>query len=161
NNLLYLSKQPNFKALACKFYNVKNEYGVVGVVTEAEEEKNKVKEKIGVINKLLNNTPKDRSEVEVATEGYDNLRSAIELCVEHEIFQGTVKRYQKNISLTNFIKVNSDKIDTHKELLNDIFERCCCYVGAHSNPERVHNEPNIEDLKYDFEEFKTIRNDFI
>jgi len=161
NNLLYLSKQPNFNEWGSKFYNVKNEYGEVGVITEAEEEKNKVKEKITEINKLLNNKPQDRSEVNVAKEGYDNLRSAIELCVEHEIFKGTVKRYQKNISLTNFIKVDNDKINEHKETLNDIFERSCGFIGAHSNPETFHNDPTLYDLRTDFEEFKKIRKDFV
>lgn len=161
NNLLYLSGQHNFKSLACKFYNVKNEYGKVGIVSEAEEEKNKVTERIKKINQLLNNTPKDRSEVDVAIEGYDHLRSAIELCVEHEIFKGTVKRYQKNISLTNFIKVDSDKISTHKEALNDIFDRSCGFIGAHSDPEIVHNDPTLDDLKVDFAEFKKIRSEFV
>ncbi|MGM0580712.1 MAG: AAA family ATPase [Bacteroidota bacterium] len=161
NNLLYLSGQPNFKSLACKLYNVKNEYGEVGVVTEAEEEKNKVTERIKKVNQLLNNKPKDRSEVDVAIEGYDHLRSAIELCVEHEIFKGTVKRYQKNISLTNFIKVDSDKISEHKETLNDIFDRSCGFIGAHSDPEIVHNDPTIEDLRTDFEEFQNIRSEFV
>lgn len=161
NNLLYLSGQSNFKSLACKFYNVKSEYGEVGVITEAEEEKNKVKERIKKINHLLNNRPKDRSEVDVANEGYGHLRSAIELCVEHEIFKGTVKRYQKNISLTNFIKVDTEKINKHKEKLNEIFERCCGFIGAHSNPEIMQNDPTIDDLKTDFNEFKKIRSEFV
>jgi len=161
NNLLYLSGQSNFKSLACKFYNVKSEYGEVGVVTEAEEEKNKVTERIKKINHLLNNRPKDRSEVDVANEGYGHLRSAIELCVEHEIFKGTVKRYQKNISLTNFIKVDAEKISKHKETLNEIFDRSCGFIGAHSDPEIVHNDPTIEDLKTDFDEFQKIRSEFV
>lgn len=161
NSLLYLSREPNFKSLNCNFYNIKKEYDIVGVVTDAEEEKNKVKENISKINRLINNTPKDRSEVDVAKEGYAELRSAIELCVEHEIFKGTVKRYQKNISLTNFIKVDGDKISKHKEDLNDIFERSCGFISAHSNPEIVHNDPTIEDLREDFEKFKKIRSEFI
>lgn len=157
NSLIYLSKQPNFKQLAYQFYNSLKNYDFVGVITEAEEEKNKVTENIKNINKLINNTPKDRSEIEVAKEGFGELRSAIELFIEHEVFNGTVQRYQKHISLGKFIKVNSDLIAKHKEYLNDIYDRCCGFIGAHSNPEIVYNDPTIEDLKADFEDFQEIR----
>lgn len=157
NSLLYLSKQPNFKHLNYNFYNSRKDYDFVGLISEAEEEKNKVKENISRINKLLNNKPKDRLEVDVAKEGFGELRSAIELFIEHEVFNGTVQRYQKHISLGKFIQVNSDLIAKHKENLNDIYDRCCGFIGAHSNPEIVYHDPTIEDLKADFEEFKKIR----
>ena len=157
NSLLYLSKQPNFKNLKYKFYNSQKDYDFVGLISEAEEEKNKVKENITNINKLINNRPKERLEVDVAKEGYGELRSAIELFIEHEVFNGTVQRYQKHISLGKFIQVNSDLIAKYKETLNDIYDRCCGFIGAHSNPEIVYNDPTIEDLKADFEEFKKIR----
>lgn len=157
NSLLYLSKQPNFKNLKYKFYNSQKDYDFVGLISEAEEEKNKVKENITNIKKLINNRPKERLEVDVAKEGYGELRSAIELFIEHEVFNGTVQRYQKHISLGKFIQVNSDLIAKYKETLNDIYDRCCGFIGAHSNPEIVYNDPTIEDLKADFEEFKKIR----
>lgn len=157
NSLLYLSKQPNFKQMNYKFYNAQKDYDFVGVISEAEEEKNKVTENIKSINKLINNKPKDRSEVDVAKEGFGKLRSGIELFIEHEVFNGTVQRYQKHISLGKFIKVNSDLIGKHKDALNDMYDRCCGFIGAHSNPEIVYNDPTIEDLKADFEEFKKIR----
>ena len=89
------------------------------------------------------------------------MRSAIELCVEYEIFQGTVKRYQKNIALTSFIKVDGTTLNIHKDKLNEIFERCCGYIKGHSNPTPIHNDPTILELKSDFDEFKTIRAAFI
>ena len=161
NSLLYLSREPNFKSLNCNFYNVKNEYGSVGVITEAEEEKNKVRENISKINALINNTPKDRSEVDVAKEGFAELRSAVELFVEHEVFNGTVQRYQKHISIGRFMNVKSDIISNHKESLNDIYDRCCGFIGAHSNPQVVYNDPSLDDLKSDFDEFKDIRKKFV
>jgi len=161
NSLLHLSSEPNFKSLNCNFLNVKKEYGSVGVVTEAEEEKNKVKENISKINVLVNNTPKDRSEVDVAKEGYAELRSAVELFVEYEVFNGTVQRYQKHISIGRFMNVKSDIISNHKESLNDIYDRCCGFIGAHSNPQVVYNDPTLDDLKSDFDEFKDIRKKFV
>ena len=161
NSLFYLSTQPSFKQLSYKFYNSRKEYDFVGVITDAEEEKNKVKQNISNINRLINNKPKERSEIDVAKEGFGELRSAIELCIEHEIFNGTVQRYQKHISLGKFVKVKSDGINKHKEALNDIYERCCGYIGAHSNPEIVYNDPSIDDLKADFNDFIKIRGEFI
>jgi energy-coupling factor transporter ATP-binding protein EcfA2 len=161
NSFLYFSKQPTFSELACKFYNSRNEYSETGVITEAEEEINKVKSYISKINNILNNTPKDRDESDVAEDGYGFLRSAIELCVEHEIFQGTVKRYQKNVALSNFIKVDGALLDSYKKKLNEIFERCCGFIKGHSNPTEIHNTPTLDDLKNDFNEFNSIRNNFI
>jgi recombinational DNA repair ATPase RecF len=160
NSLLYSSSQPSFKHLNCKFYNSQKEYDFVGVITDAEEEKNKVTQNIKKINALIYNKPKDRSEVDVAMEGFGELRSAIELCIEHDIFRGTVQRYQKMISLKQFVQVNGDGLEKHKNNLNDMYERCCGFINAHSNPEQVYNDPTIEDLKADFEAFKKIKSEF-
>jgi recombinational DNA repair ATPase RecF len=161
NCFLYFSKQPTFSSLGCKFYNSKNEYLQTGVITEAEEEINKVKNSISKINTILNNTPGNREEADVAEDGYGFLRSAIELFVEHEIFQGTVKRYQKNIALTSFVKVDGALLDTHKNKLNEIFERCCGFIKGHSNPIVIHNDPTVAGLKLDFDEFSNIRSQFV
>lgn len=161
NSFLYFSKQPTFSWLASKFYNSKNEYQETGIITEAEEEINKVKSYISKINTLINNTPKDRPEAEVAEDGYGYLRSAIELFVEHEIFQGTIKRYQKNVALTSFIKVDGSFLDTHKVKLNELFERCCGFIKGHSNPTEIHNDPTVGGLKLDFDEFANIRSQFV
>lgn len=161
NSFLYFSKQPTFKNFIYKFYNSRNEFDVTGVITEAEEEINQVTSYIKRINLIIKNTPKDKPEAEIAGDGYGYLRSAIELCVEHEIFQGTVKRYQKNISLTSFVKVDGSIINTHKDKLNEIFERCCGYINGHSNPIEIHNYPTVKELTTDFNKFKEIRNHFL
>jgi hypothetical protein len=161
NSFLFFSKQPSYKSLKYKFYNSKNNFNETGLITEAEEEINKVTSYISKINAIISNTPKDRDESDISEDGYGYLRSAIELCVESEIFHGTVKRYQKNIALTSFMKVNGDKINTHKDDLNEIFERCCGFIKGHSNPEEIYNEPTINELKVDFEEFIKIRKSFI
>jgi hypothetical protein len=161
NSFLYFSKQPSFKGLDYKFYNSKNEYDETGIISDAEEEINKVKGFISKINIIINNTPKDRPESDVAEDGYGYLRSAIELLVEHEIFQGTVKRYQKNIALTQFVKVDGNLVNIHKDKLNEIFERSCGYIKGHSNPTAIYNDPTIAELRADFDDFKIIRDEFL
>lgn len=159
NSFLYFSKQSSFNSLQYKFYNSKNNFNETGFISDAEE-LNNVSTYIKKINTLLNNTPKDRLEADIAEDGYGFLRSAIELCVEFEVFQGTIKRYQKNVALTLFMKVNGDKINTHKNKLNEIFERCCGFIKGHSNPEEIYNDPTMIDLKTDYEDFILIRNEF-
>lgn len=160
NSFLYFSKQNTYNSLKYKFYTSTNNYNETGFISDAEE-LNSVKTYISKINLLFNNLSKERNETEVAEDGYGYLRSAIELCVETEIFQGTIKRYQKNVALTSFMKINGEKINTNKEKLNEIFERCCGFIKGHSNPEEIHNDPTMNDLKADFEDFKIIRNEFI
>jgi len=68
NSILYFSKQPSYKGIVFKLYNSKNEYDVTGFISDAEE--NKLTEYIKNINKLINNTPKERPEIEIAEDGY-------------------------------------------------------------------------------------------
>lgn len=157
NSLLFFKGQTSYRDIHTKFYNTSASFGRTGFITDAEEEINGVKPYLTKINALLNNSPKDRKESEIASEGYGNLRSAIELCVEREIFQGTVKRYQKNIALTSFVKVDGVKLDGSKAKLNEIFERCCGYIVGHSNPELLQVAPTVHELRTDFEDFKRIR----
>ncbi|HCT41417.1 MAG TPA: hypothetical protein DF427_09705 [Moraxellaceae bacterium] len=161
NSLLYFSKTPSWKDVGSTFYNTRNEFESTGVIALAEEEINKPKACISKINALLNNSPKDQSEEKIAKEGYALLRSAIELCVEHEILQGSVKRYQKNIALSEFVKIDGEKINDIKGRLNEIFERCCGFISAHSHPVEVANTPTVIELRSDFEDFKTIRGYFV
>ena len=80
--------------------------------------------------------------------------------MEYEILKGAVKRYQKNIALTNFCKISGADIDKYKEYLNNLFEKCCSYISSHSDPEEVASTPNIIQLKNDFEEYMKIKKVF-
>lgn len=160
NSFLHLSELATNKVLQCEFYNTSNNFGETGFITDGKKI-NSVTSYIKKINTILNTPQVGRNEVDVAEDCYGFLRSAIELCVETEIFQGTIKRYQKNVALTSFLKINGDKINIHKEKLNEIFERCCGFIKGHSNPEEIHNDPTLNDLKTDFDEFKAIRDEFI
>ena len=153
NSFLYFKN--NIKGVTFQFYNTKNNHGEAGLIYDAEEI-NSLTDYIKKINVLLNG-PKDRPEVEMAEDGYGYLRSAIELFVEIELFKGTVKRYQKNISLTLFVKVDGTQLDEIKDKINEIFERCCGFIKGHSNPTEIHNDPTLTGLKNDFEAFQAIR----
>jgi hypothetical protein len=136
---------------------VTNEFSKTGVIAESEDGMNQPNIYTKKINAIFNNTPKGQSEADLASDGYGYLRSAIELCVEHEIFKGTVKRYQKNIALSKFAEVDGLLLNEHKEKLNELFERSSGFIKGHSNPTPVQNTPTLNGLKADFEIFKIIR----
>ncbi|MBN2435096.1 MAG: AAA family ATPase [Spirochaetes bacterium] len=161
NSLLYQIGLPQNKSMDKKFYHCKNQYDSCGVITDADEEINNSNYYFKKMKILVNNTPKDRPEEEVAAEGYGYLRSAIELTVEHDILKGTVKRYQKNIALSNFCKLSGAEIDKYKESLNNIFEKSCGFIIGHSNPTEVASSPDMNQFKVDFENYKVIREAFV
>ena len=76
------------------------------------------------------------------------------------MFRDAVKRYRKNVALTALEKVDGALIDKHKERLNDIFEKCCEYIDAHSSPEGLESQPTLSELKIDFDEVCQIRKEF-
>lgn len=160
NSLLHEVNQPYNKLIQKRFYHTSNQYHECGVISEADEEINSPKYYISLLNAIIDNPKKDRPEKDVATEGYNHLRAAIEITVEHEILKGTVKRYQKNVALSNFCKLSGEDIDKNKALLNDIFEKCCNFTSAHSKAQEIASTPDMTLLKSDYEAFKKIRDVF-
>jgi energy-coupling factor transporter ATP-binding protein EcfA2 len=161
NSLLHEKELPIYGRLESKFYDIKAEYGFTGIIRESEAESTSVRKHVSKINSLIQGAKSSgRPENDVAAEGYGELRSAIELSVELVMFQGAVKRYKKNVSLGIFSKVNGLKIDNHKGKLNEIYERCCGFTNAHSNPMPITTEPKLVDLQTDLTSFNTILADF-
>lgn len=115
------------------------------------------------INNILNlpKEKRDKKESELAMDGYNKLRPAIEVFVEKEMFRETVKRYRKNVALMRLESVNGALIDEHKEKLNDIYNRCCGYIEPHSSPDGLPQDPTLAELEIDVKEICEIRSDFV
>lgn len=164
NSIKHKSKLPRFKILEFKYYETETDLKRTGFLHESptlrEDSFKNYKTKINNLLKLPKDE-RDRRESELAIEGYNKLRPAIEVFVEKEMFKETVKRYRKNVALTLLEKVNGSLIDKHKESLNDIFERCCGYIDAHSSPDGVPSQPTLTELKIDFDEVCQIRSEFV
>jgi energy-coupling factor transporter ATP-binding protein EcfA2 len=161
NSIVYYVSQPDYNRIDYKLYSSSNNYGKTGYIDEAEEEIGSIRKYLSRINMILCNTSHDvRKEADVAADGYGDLRSAIELFIEYEVLKGTVKRYQKNVALTSFVKIDGIKIDETKSRINAIFARCCGYISGHSNPTIVQNSPTIQELRKDVDDFKAIRREF-
>lgn len=164
NSIKHKSELERFKDLEFKYYETQTDLEHTGILYESptlKEDlfKNYKKE----INNILNlpKEERDRRENELAVQGYDKLRAAIEVLIEREIFNNTVKRYRKNVALSQFEKIKGELIDKHKERLNDVFDKCCDYVGAHSSADELQTEPSLSELKMDFDEVKQIRAEFV
>ena len=164
NSIKQKSDLPRFKDFEFKYYETETDLKNTGLLYESptlrEDNFKKYKKSI---NEILN-LPKEKrgsKESELAISGYNKLRPAIEVFVENEMLFNTVKRYRKNVALTSLEKINGALIDKHKEQLTDIFEKCCEYIEAHSNPESIDPKPTLIELKNDFNEFCCIRSEFV
>jgi hypothetical protein len=99
-------------------------------------------------------------EGKLAAEGYGHLRAAIEVSVEDDLLQKTIKRYKKGVAFPALLRINGEKIDTYKGRINDIYEKCCVSINGHSSPSVISTTPTINELKIDWESFKNIRANF-
>lgn len=164
NSTKQLSESLRFKDLQFKYYETETDLEHTGFLHESPTLKEEsFKNYKTQINNILN-LPKEerkRRETELAIEGYNKLRPAIEVFVEKEMFRGIVKRYRKNVALTSLERVKGGLIDKHKERLNDVFEKCCGYIDAHSSPDEVTDAPTLTVLKIDFDEICQIRSEFL
>jgi len=164
NSIRHSSELLRFKNLQYKYYETETDLDHTGFLQESptlkEESFKYYKTRI---NAILNmpKEERERRETELATEGYDKLRPAIEVFVEKEMLQETVKRYRKNVTLTSLERINGGLIDKHKERLTDIFEKSCGYIDAHSSPDEVTDKPTLTELKIDFDEVCKIRSEFV
>lgn len=162
NSLIQQSELPIHKQNKTNFsfVKVKSNFDLTGIIDEVEEI-NSYSYYTKKLHKVLETKPQDVDEERLAAEGYGHLRSAIEVSVEGEVLQKTIKRYGKGVAFPSLLRVKGQKIDEHKEALNNIYERCCTAIAGHSSPEEVPSTPTIEALKEDYNEFKEIRKVFI
>ena len=93
-------------------------------------------------------------------EGYDYLRTSLELLVSKKIFKDVIDRYRPNLRMTLFPAVKGDMIEVHKAEIDTMFGRASGYIRAHSHPVEQHAPPTLNDLKADFERFRAIETDF-
>ena len=164
NSIKQNSELPRFKGIEFRYYETGTDIEYAGYLHDSPTLKeDSFKNYKTKINNILNLPKEERKkkETELAMDGYNKLRPAIEVFVEKEMFQETVKRYRKNVALMRLESVNGALIDEHKETLNDIYERCCGYIEPHSNPDGLPQEPTLAELETDFKEICDIRSAFV
>ena len=142
-----------------KFYEVKSDTQKTGILNDGAPI-NSLSTYRGKVSNICNNGIENKNENEVAAEGYDYLRTSLELLVSKKIFQDVIDRYRPNLKMTLFPAIKGDKIEAHKAEIDTIFGRASGYIRAHSHPEEQHAPPTMHDLRADFERFKLIESDF-
>lgn len=142
-----------------KFFEVKSNSQNTGVLYDGApiNSLSTYRNKVSVI---CNNGFGNRDENEVVMEGYDYLRTSLELLVSKKIFKDVIDRYRPNLRMTLFPAVKGDMIEVHKAEIDTMFGRASGYIRAHSHPVEQHAPPTINDLKADFERFRAIETDF-
>lgn len=155
-------KEERDKTLEYKFYETHSDGKNVGYIYQGSDCGESYNRYRKIINEIFNLPKEERimKEGELAKRGYANLRAAIEVFVEDSIFSKVIKRYKRNISLMNLGRVNGNLIEKHKEEINNIFERCCGYIEAHSNPDEVERNPSFTELEEDFKRIEEIKKAF-
>jgi len=159
NSIRQLSTSPLYSGVMLNMYEVqmdeKNTGYLERIRAPKEESFNKFKADISNIFNLPAEE-RDSKRDQLAADGYGLLRSAIEVLVESHVLCGTVRRYQKNVAVTNFEKIKTDKIDEHRENLSIIFSRCCGFIDGHTNPDEIPDKPDLYSLKADFDAVQVI-----
>lgn len=154
-----LTERPWCRGLKFKFYEVERNDVNTGVLHEASLLKD---ENFGSYVREINgltNVSKDDKMIrgkEIAATCYSKLRAGLEVLVENDLFNKTVKRYKPNVTFGNFEKVNPELIKTHQQELCDLFDRCCRFTDAHSNPEDTPSPPNLDEFMIDFKKANDI-----
>lgn len=164
NSIKQSSELERFKGLDFRYYETDSDIEYAGYLHDSPTLKeDSFKNYKTKINEILNLPKEERTkkESELAMDGYNKLRPAIEVFVEKEMFKDTVKRYRKNVALMHLEKVDGILIDKHKERLNDIYDRCCGYIEPHSSPDGLPQNPTLFELETDFKEVCNIRSEFI
>ncbi len=163
NSILQKSESVRFKHLSFKYYESQTDLSVTGILYSTMDGK---KETFGFYEKLIKAlielpaAKRTKTENDMAIEGYGKLRSAIEVFVEDNVFNNTVRRYRKNVAMTAFPKINGVLIDECKDEVNEIFERCCGYIDGHSNPDGAGYKPTLQGLQQDLVLMQTIKKKF-
>lgn len=151
------NKQENVSFI---FHKVKNNFGVTGILDEVEEI-NSYSYYTKKLQVVIDSKPEpDNDEAKLAAEGYGHLRSAIEITVEDDLLKKTIKRYKKGVAFPSLLRIDGSKIDVHKGEFNDIYEKCCVSIVAHSGAGESETTPKMEELKADYDYFKKLRKNF-
>lgn len=142
-----------------KFYKVNTDGTYTGLISDGTPI-NKLKTYTSKLNVICSKGLGGQNENKIAAEGYDYLRTGLELLVSNTIFENIVGRYRNNIMMTKFPAVKGDMIEKHKAEIDSMFGRASGFIRAHSHPEPQHTPPTMNDLKADYVRFKVIENDF-
>ena len=83
---------------------------------------------------------------------YGYLRSLCEVIVEQELLAGATRRFEPNVRMGSLTKIKGGLLEAAFAVIVPVFDDCCRYTGAHSQPlETLNVRPSLTRAKEDFQ----------
>ncbi len=135
-------------------YGVRREGAVVGLVTEGEGPKvDSWKQRRGRINaavqqmRAMTGSERDRA----VAQGYELLRGACEILVEHELLKGVTRRFEPDLRMTLLAKLPVADMPWAITEITEVFDQACRAIESHSQPlETLGALPTLDELAADW-----------
>ncbi|MDD4156720.1 MAG: AAA family ATPase [Candidatus Cloacimonetes bacterium] len=89
-------------------------------------------------------------------QGYEYMRSALELLVCDILFNKTIERFKPNISIDSFDGVNGNIIEEERTTIVNLFHKVCRYISGHSSSPLSKINPTIQGFKEDIKTMQDI-----
>jgi len=149
------------KKLRCKFYEVRDEDKVKGIIKESGEPRSDTPADLeSKISKILESARSAEPVVQEAlvSGAYGLLRSWCEAFVEQEVLASVSQRYRVNIMMGGLDKINVERLGATSKALTPIFDKCSRFMPGHSQPlEQLNVRPSLADLEKDWKAAKALR----
>lgn len=150
---------------ACTYYDVSENGLERGIISRGESPKldtwgDKKKRINLLIERIKQEDEKEMRDVLVEA-GFDNVRGACEIVVEQDLLQKVVQSYSPNVMVGNLLRLRFDDLGEASSTVNEIFDRCCRFIGAHKQPlETLNVRPTLEQLEKDWKVLQTVHSEF-
>lgn len=149
----------------CFYYEVSEDGDFSGIVSQGNSPRlDSWKDKSKRINALLQRA-KQESAKEVRDafleKAYEDLRGACEIVVEQDLLQRVVQSYSPNVMMGKLKDINVTELPSAIEKVNDIFDRCCRFIGSHKQPlETLNVRPSLQGLEDDWKAIQDVHKIF-
>ena len=150
---------------SCSYFEISSEGDVHGLVAPGSSPRlDSWNDKKKRLNHLVERAKKaaDTLDKEVFVEkGYDDLRGACELIVEQDLLKKVVQSYAPNVMVGKLKEIKWDLLPEASATVNEIFEKCCRFTGAHRQPlETLSVRPTLEGLEQDWKLIQEVHSKF-
>jgi len=151
--------------LRCSYYEVSEDGERRGLVSLGKSPRlDSWGDKRKRINALMDRAKKEvDKEVKDAfiEKAYEDLRGACEIVVEQDLLQRVVQSYSPNVMIGNLRAIKVAELPLAIEKVNDIFDRCCRFIGSHKQPlETLSVRPTLEGFEKDWGAIQEIHKTF-
>lgn len=168
HNIMFASQliaQRQSKKLRCKFYEVRGDNNVKGIVCPDVEPRLDTPTQIGgrISETIQRAKSADPALQDALVErGYGLLRSWCEAFVEQELLQNVTQRYRANVMMGKLDQIKLDRFPDASRIANEIFDKSCRYMTGHSQPgEQLNVRASVQELEGDWAKAQQARSNYV